>query len=150
MTTTQEPRPSVRSADVIVPFSEVRRADVPTVGGKGASLGEMTAAGLPVPDGFILTIEAYRQFYDANRLGARIAEEAKRVDPDDPAALERVASALRTIVFDAPIPEHLAVAIESAYEALVKQRPTVELPSARRPRPKTPHSTRSPACSRVF
>jgi pyruvate,water dikinase len=105
---------------VIVPFSKVRRSDVPTVGGKGANLGEMTAAGLPVPDGFILTIEAYQQFYDGNRLGVRIAEEAKRVDPDDPGALERVASALRKIILDAAIPEHLAVAIENAYEALVK------------------------------
>jgi Phosphoenolpyruvate synthase/pyruvate phosphate dikinase len=69
------------AADVIVPFANVRRADVPTVGGKGANLGEMTAAGLPVPAGFILTIDAYRQFYESNELRARIAAELKRIDP---------------------------------------------------------------------
>ena len=42
---------------------------MPPVGGKGANLGEMTAAGLPVPPVFMLTIEAYRRFYENKDLG---------------------------------------------------------------------------------
>jgi pyruvate,water dikinase len=103
---------------MIVPFANVRRADVPTVGGKGANLGEMTAAGLPVPPGFILTIEAYRQFYESNELGPRVAAELTRIDPDDPAALERTATALRHMILDGTVPDALRTAIEQAYSEL--------------------------------
>jgi pyruvate,water dikinase len=125
MTTTLPPQPrpaanpSMASAsEMIVPFANVRRADVPTVGGKGANLGEMTAAGLPVPPGFILTIEAYRQFYESNELGARVAAELKRIDPDDPTALERTATALRHMILDGSVPDALRIAIEQAYDEL--------------------------------
>jgi pyruvate,water dikinase len=125
MTTTLPPQPpaaipsNASASEMIVPFANVRRADVPTVGGKGANLGEMTAAGLPVPPGFILTIEAYRQFYESNELGARVAAELKRIDPDDPAALERTATALRHMILDGTVPDALRTAIEQAYDGLV-------------------------------
>ena len=125
MTTTLPPQPrpaaipsTASASEMIVPFANVRRADVPTVGGKGANLGEMTAAGLPVPPGFILTIEAYRQFYESNELGPRVAAELKRIDPDDPAALERTATALRHIILDGTVPDALRTAIEQAYSEL--------------------------------
>jgi pyruvate,water dikinase len=129
MTTTLAPQtqPSVipaitGAAKVIVPFANVRRGDVPTVGGKGANLGEMTAAGLPVPAGFILTIEAYRQFYESNELGSRVAAELKRIDPDDPAALERSAAALRQLILEGTVPDALRTGIERAYDALAKDQ----------------------------
>jgi pyruvate,water dikinase len=56
----------------VVWFEELRRADVPRVGGKNASLGEMVAnlakQGVKVPPGFAVTADAYRQFIDANGL----------------------------------------------------------------------------------
>lgn len=131
MATTLTPRPVVQSAppgttsgerstDLIVPFANARRSDVPKLGGKGANLGEMTAAGLPVPPGFILTIEAYRQFYESNELGPTIAALIKNIDPDDPAALERSASALRQTILAGTVPDSLRGAIESAYDWLTK------------------------------
>jgi len=124
MTTTLTPRAesavlhATSPANVVAPFAKLRRADVPTVGGKGANLGEMTAAGLPVPPGFVLTIDAYRQFYESNELGARVAAELKRLDPDDPAALEHSAAALREMILSGSVPDQLRAAIEHAYEAL--------------------------------
>ncbi len=48
-----------QSKKAVVWFKEVTRKDVPLVGGKGANLGEMTNAGIPVPPGFIVTADAY-------------------------------------------------------------------------------------------
>ena len=48
----------------IVWFKEVTKNDIPLVGGKGANLGEMTNAGIPVPPGFIVTADAYFDFLD--------------------------------------------------------------------------------------
>ena len=87
-------------ARYIQPLSSLRALDGAVAGGKGANLGELIAAGFPVPDGFVLTTEAYV-------LAAREAA----VDPSDPAA---AAERLRTSEMPAPI---AAVALE-AYRAL--------------------------------
>ena len=114
-------------ADMVRPFDSVRHADVPTVGGKGANLGEMTAAGLPVPPGFVLTIDAYEAFCNANELGPRITAELKGIAPDDTAALSKVSSSLREVIDGGTMPDGLRAAIEAAYGALVG-------PGATRPR----------------
>lgn len=49
-------------------FEEIRKEDIETVGGKGANLGEMTAAGIPIPSGFVLTSQAYREFLKENHI----------------------------------------------------------------------------------
>lgn len=64
-------------------FSELSRADVPFAGGKGANLGELMAAGLPVPPGFVVGAPAYAAFVDQTGLRARIAEHLSGVDVDD-------------------------------------------------------------------
>ena len=104
----------------IAPFARLRRRDVPLVGGKGANLGEMTAAGLPIPPGFVLTIAAYQRFYESNALGPRVAAESKHIDPDDTAALERSAAALRKLILDGEVPADLRAAIARAYADLVR------------------------------
>ena len=113
---------STDSADLIVSFANARRSDVSTLGEKGANLGEMTAAGLPVPPGFILTIDAYRQFFESNELWPRTAAELRTIDPDDPVALERSASALRRLILAGTMPDRLRLTIEAAYDALVKDQ----------------------------
>src|SRR5207344_2267956 len=72
------------------------------------------------PAGFILTIDAYRQFYESNDLGPKAAAEIARIDPDDPVALERSAGLLRALIVDGIMPNGLRAAIEGAYERLVK------------------------------
>jgi pyruvate,water dikinase len=117
MTTISASPSAVESA--IVPFSEIRRSDVPTVGGKGANLGEMTAAGLPVPPGFVIAIDAYRRFYDSNELGPRVAAELAELRPDDPARLEQSARRLQQMILDGEMPDALETSIAAAYEHLV-------------------------------
>ena len=59
-------------------FAELSKADVEYAGGKGANLGELTRAGLPVADGFVIGAPAYRAFCDAGALRSRIAAELER------------------------------------------------------------------------
>lgn len=76
----------------LAPLTSLRAADLPVAGGKGANLGELVAAGLPVPDGFVVTTAAYRahaaaagidpERAAADPAGARIALEAAPLDPD--------------------------------------------------------------------
>jgi pyruvate,water dikinase len=52
----------------IIPFTELGKNDIPSAGGKGANLGELTNAALPVPPGFVLATEAYEVFVQENGL----------------------------------------------------------------------------------
>lgn len=69
------------------PFSEIRIDDVPLVGGKNASLGEMTRElgplGIRVPDGYAITAGAYRWFLEANGLTDRIRDAMAGLDKED-------------------------------------------------------------------
>jgi pyruvate,water dikinase len=93
-------------------------ATLEVVGGKGASLARMAAAGLPVPGGFHLTTAAYARFVAANAFQARIAQEAGTAMPDEPASLERAASTIATLFGQGSLPDDVAVAIRDAYRQL--------------------------------
>ncbi|HSQ30006.1 MAG TPA: phosphoenolpyruvate synthase [Gemmatimonadaceae bacterium] len=130
---TATPASSQSYRDMVHPFASVRRADVPTVGGKGANLGEMTAAGLPVPPGFVLAIDAYEAFCNSNELGPRIAAALKDIAPDDTAALDKTSVKLREIILGGVMPDGLRAAIEDAYASLVNRdaaRPRVAVRSS--------------------
>jgi len=101
------------------PFSELRRTDVDYAGGKGANLGELTAAGLPVPGGFVIGAPAYARFCEETGLRGRLDEILRAVDVEDGAALEAAATAARQAVLDTPMPAALREAIVASYEALV-------------------------------
>ncbi len=99
-------------------FQEIRLTDTGSVGGKGANLGEMTAAGLPVPPGFVITSEAY---LDAvGRAGGRdrlkdILLAARGAAPE---RLDELAAEARALVQGTPMPEDLAAEITDAYRKL--------------------------------
>lgn len=99
-------------------FEEIRLADTGSVGGKGANLGELTAAGLPVPPGFVITGEAY---LDAiGRAGRRerlkeILHEARGAAQD---RLDELATEARELVRGTPLPDDLAAEIVDAYRRL--------------------------------
>ena len=99
-------------------FAELSREDVPEAGGKGANLGELAAAGFPVPPGFVVGAHAYAAFCEANGLRARIAQRLESVDVDDSAALEQAAREVRALVESEPVPESLERAIRDAYRVL--------------------------------
>jgi pyruvate,water dikinase len=108
-----------RVAYAIRPFSELGRGDVAFAGGKGANLGELTRAGLPVPPGFVVGAPSYAAFVEGTRLRERIASRLEGLDVDDPAALEMAARELRALIEREEIPGEIANEIRRAYADLV-------------------------------
>ena len=96
-------------------FEDLSRADIAFAGGKGANLGELTAAGLPVPPGFVVGAPAYAAFLDASGLRERIAGRLSGLDVDDTAALESAAADVRAEIEEEPIPEAIRAEIARAY-----------------------------------
>lgn len=103
-------------------FSELGMHDVPEVGGKNASLGEMisnlTSLGIKVPDGFATTAEAYREFLAYQGLDSRINAMLDELDVDNVSDLVSAGSKIREMVMSAPLPEHLEQDIREAYAQL--------------------------------
>ena len=130
-------------------FNEIRKDDVALVGGKGANLGELSRAGLPVPPGFVLTTAAYDAFVEANEIGGAIVKLASVPQADDPAAFEEVAQRIHALFSGGKVPEKMAEEIHSSYESWAKaqRRPS---PSALRPPPRTWRGRASPASRRRF
>jgi len=102
-------------------FSDIGIADVPSVGGKNASLGEMVrelGRGLRVPDGFAITAAAYRATLDRAGAWAPLHAALDGLDPADVADLARRAAAARAIVQGAPLPAGLEDGIRQAWRRL--------------------------------
>ena len=104
-------------------LGELSRADIPYAGGKGANLGELTAAGLPVPPGFVVGAPAYALFVDRGGLRERIASRLEELDVDDSDALAQASADLRAMVMSEPTPEPLAESIREAYAGLADGGP---------------------------
>ncbi len=104
-------------------FEEIRKEDVAKAGGKGANLGELLNAGIPVPPGFVVTAQAYQFFLEKTGIGARIYEiiKEKVQDPNDPKGYEEASKLIRKIVEDTPIPKEIRDAIVSSYRELSKR-----------------------------
>jgi len=99
-------------------FSTLGRADTPVAGGKGANLGELMAAGLPVPPGFVVTGQAYLHALDLAGCRQRVLDIVGSAELDDSAALKLVSQELRAIVQKAGIPEDVQSQVREAFEAL--------------------------------
>ncbi len=107
----------------VIPFENLRNVDVPSVGGKNASLGEMisqlSAKGVRVPTGFATTADAYREFLAVNGLDVKINAELDKLNVDDTQALAICGKQVREWIMAAPFPAALDKAIATHYEMLI-------------------------------
>src|SRR5215211_8734410 len=99
-------------------FDEIRKDDIALAGGKGANLGELSHAGLPVPPGFVLTTTAYDAFVAANAIQDAIVGRALVTRADDPAGFEEVAEEISALFSGGKVPEAMAEKIRAAYQEL--------------------------------
>jgi pyruvate,water dikinase len=99
-------------------FGELGRGDTAIAGGKGANLGELTAAGLPVPPGFVIVASAYLEAMDAAGTRTLLHEQSAHVEPDDLAGLAEVAANLQQLVTKAGMPAELSDQVIAAYHEL--------------------------------
>jgi pyruvate,water dikinase len=102
----------------IVPFAELRKHHVDVAGGKGANLGELLAAGIPVPPGFVVTTHAYRDFIDASGIAADLRGALGAIDPAEHAALDEAASRARSLILGAGTQPSCAAALCESYDQL--------------------------------
>ena len=123
-----------REQKFVLWFDELRNTDVPLVGGKSASLGEMTSqTKVPVPYGFATTAAAYNIFIEKSGLSEKIAQILSQLtDPEDSRMLQKVGEELRETVKAADMPPELAEAFRKAYLELAAkyqaQTGTTDLP----------------------
>ena len=99
-------------------FRDVSKDDTAIVGGKGANLGELTKAGLPVPPGFIVTAQAYFNFLESTDIDLTIEDSLKNIDVENSAKLNKAASQIQKEILNHSMPLALAKEISNAYQKL--------------------------------
>jgi pyruvate, water dikinase len=99
-------------------FKEIHIEDVPKVGGKGGNLGEMYNLGIPVPNGFVVTADAYFDFIKENNLKQKIQDVLKITDVDQPDQLQEASKKIKKIIRSGEINETTAIEIMKAYKKL--------------------------------
>lgn len=99
----------------VIWFTDIDKHDGPTVGGKGANLGEMTKAGFPVPNGFVVTVHAYRSFLEEAGIRKDIEVALHGLDVSDSEALDKAAVKVQKIITRCDFPKEIARDIIEAY-----------------------------------
>lgn len=108
----------------ILPFSKISKKDVKIAGGKGASLGEMTRAKMPVPPGFVIVADAFDYFMDETPkaqtidTGLDIDAQLSKVNFDDTNSIDRASNVVRDIMGDTKMPQELADEIKKEFKKL--------------------------------
>ncbi|RLG00788.1 MAG: phosphoenolpyruvate synthase [Thaumarchaeota archaeon] len=110
-------------------FEELKKDDVPIVGGKCANLGEMLRAGIPVPPGFAVTAYAYKKFIEETKIAEKIYDILDETikDPKDPKQYEEASKKIRALIESTPIPEYLRKEIIENYKKLCKKTKSKEV-----------------------
>ncbi len=89
-------------------FKELSKKDVGIAGGKGASLGEMTRVGIPVPPGFVILAEAFDRFLEETDLGVEVVSLLKKINYKDLNSVDAASYQIRDLIHDVPMPKDLA------------------------------------------
>ena len=100
--------------EYILTFKEIRRTDVQAAGGKGANLGEMVSAGIPVPEGGVLCANAYDRFIKDNRIDVDALLR-------DSVSEQEASDKIRSQIIDASIPADIEGEIRAFYQSLGEQ-----------------------------
>jgi len=99
-------------------FEELKKEDVDIAGGKGANLGELTRAGIPVPPGFVITSATYQRFMDETGITQEIMDILDALDVNNNKELQKSAQEIIKIITETPIPDEISSLIIEAYNAL--------------------------------
>ena len=102
----------------VVWFEDVGKEDIPLVGGKGANLGELTRAKIPVPPGFVVTADTYFHFIHERALEPLIKKDLFGLNVHDSKQLRARAEQIRNRILEAEMPADIADEIREAYVRL--------------------------------
>lgn len=104
--------------DLIRNFKKLDKNDVDLAGGKGASLGEMTKASIPVPAGFVILADAFERFLKETDIDVEIDSIIKKVKHNDINSVETASEKIRAIIDNAKMPTDIAKAIKADFKKL--------------------------------
>lgn len=104
--------------ELIRNFAHISAKDTALAGGKGASLGEMTRAGLPVPSGFVITAPAFDQFLAETDLTQEVEAVLARVKHEEMHTVEEASKVIQALIMNAAMPKDLERAITKQFEEL--------------------------------
>lgn len=104
--------------EIVKWFEEIGKNDVSKAGGKGANLGELVKAGLPVPPGFVVTAQVYQLFTTVSGLSQKIMHSLEKLDVDNTAALQAKANEIQQMIIRTDVPANIRDEIIKAYEVL--------------------------------
>jgi len=102
----------------VVWFNETTKKDIALVGGKGANLGEMANAHIPVPPGFIVTANAYYNFIKKSGITDKILSLLKPLDYNNTKQLQQIADQIKQVILNSTMPPKLASEIQQAYRKM--------------------------------
>ena len=106
-------------------FHQISIEDIPLVGGKNASLGEMyqllRTNPCQLPDGFAVTVDAYYDLISNNGLKEQISQQLKKLDNTDTRSLQRAGERIRQLILQTPLPPLLIEELSNAYQQLTDQ-----------------------------
>ena len=102
-------------------FEDLNKSDIGIAGGKGANLGELTQAGIPVPPGFVVTAETYEKFMEDSGINDRVLDILDKIDINDTKALQAAAEEIKSIIIETPIPDDMVMFIKEAYNQLCQR-----------------------------
>ncbi len=104
--------------DNILWLRDIKKENIPEVGGKGANLGEMYSLDLPIPPAFAITTRVYREFLEANNIKEKIYEELNNLDVENNQELQKKAENCRNLILNSEMPENLKIEILESYDAM--------------------------------
>lgn len=99
-------------------FEGLGRGDASIAGGKGASLGEMTQAGIPVPPGFVVLADSFDKFLQETQLEAGVEAVLKEVNFEDVNSVNVASEKLRAMILNAQFPQDIADEINDNFKEL--------------------------------
>lgn len=103
---------------LILPFGELSAKDAAIAGGKGASLGEMTQAGIPVPPGFVILSSSFEKFIEETKLAAEIEAVLDSVHHEEIHTVESASEKIQALILAAQMPKDIEKAIAVAFKKL--------------------------------
>ena len=105
----------------VVKFEDLGKSDIGIAGGKGANLGELTQAGIPVPPGFVVTAETYGKFMEDAGINGKVLDILAKTDINNTKELQAAAEEIKSIIIGTPVPEDMSTLIIEAYNQLCQR-----------------------------
>lgn len=104
--------------ELIKTFTEISKSDAAIAGGKGASLGEMTQAGFPIPSGFVILADTFEKFLEETDLNVEIDSIIHSVDHKKMHTVENASEKIKALILSAEIPKYIAKEIQICFKNL--------------------------------